>query len=130
MEKVVLIVCLVISIGCYVLSFLHFKEKGFLFNNAYIYASKEERKKMDKKPHYRQSAIVFLGLGTVFLFNGIQGFVESDWPFQLVIGLMICTLVYAVVSSYFIEKKKKRKAKKAEKMKKAGKQLRKGKMKM
>ncbi len=27
-----------------------FMERGFLLNNAYIYATKEERKTMDKKP--------------------------------------------------------------------------------
>ena len=42
-----------------VVSIRSFQNKGFLFNNAYIYASKEERGKMDKKPYYRQSAIVF-----------------------------------------------------------------------
>lgn len=117
MEKLVLIFCLVVAVACYVFSFLHFKQKGFLFNNAYLYASKEEREKMDKKPHYRQSAIVFLGIGTIFLLNGLQCLVEADWPFQLVIGLSICTLVYAALSSYIIEKKKKQAAKKAEQMK-------------
>ena len=36
---------------------IHFLEKGFLFHNAYIYASPEERKTMSKKPYYRQTAI-------------------------------------------------------------------------
>ena len=34
-----------------------FTERGFLLNNAYIYATKEERETMDKKPYYRQSAV-------------------------------------------------------------------------
>ena len=33
------------------ISVLQFLEKGFLFNNAYLYAPKEERTKIDKKPH-------------------------------------------------------------------------------
>ena len=36
-----------------VVSIRSFQNKGFLFNNAYIYASKKERGKMDKKPYYR-----------------------------------------------------------------------------
>ena len=127
MEKIVLVVCLLIAVACYGISAMHFMQKGKLFNNAYLYASKEEREKMNKKPYYRQSAIVFLGLGTIFLFNAIQALVEKDWPFQMVIGLSICTLVYAVISSYFIEKKKKQEAKKAEEMRKKSKQLKKGK---
>ena len=50
-----------------VVSIRSFLNKGFLFNNAYIYASKEERGKIDKKPYYRQSAIVFCILSAVFL---------------------------------------------------------------
>ena len=30
-----------IALICFVISFLQFRKKGFLFNNAYIYASKE-----------------------------------------------------------------------------------------
>ena len=127
MEKVVLVVCLVIAVVFYGLSVMQFMQKGKVFNNAYIYASKEEREKMNKKPYYRQSAIVFLGVGTIFLLNALQAVVTSDWPFQLVVGLSICTLVYAVISSYLIEKKRKKEAKKAEEMKKKSKQLKKGK---
>ena len=127
MEKLVLGACLVIAIVFYVLSIMQFMQKGKLLNNTYIYASKEERDKMDKKPYYRQSAIVFLGVGTIFLMNAVQAVVTSDWPFQLVVGLSICTLVYAVISSYLIEKKRKKEAKKAEEMKQKSKQLKKGK---
>lgn len=48
----------VVAIACFVVSYLQFNEKGFLFNNAYIYASKQERETMDKKTHYKQSGIV------------------------------------------------------------------------
>ena len=51
---------LIIAAILAVVSIRSFQNKGFLFNNAYIYASKKERGKMDKKPYYRQSAIVFL----------------------------------------------------------------------
>jgi len=34
----------IMSIACFVLSYLQFNEKGFLFNNAYIYASKQKKK--------------------------------------------------------------------------------------
>ena len=127
MEKIVLGACLAIAVVFYVLSIMQFMQKGKLLNNTYIYASKEERDKMDKKPYYRQSAIVFLGVGTIFLMNAVQAVVTSDWPFQLVVGLSICTLVYAVISSYLIEKKRKKEAKKAEEMKMKSKQLKKGK---
>ena len=34
------IVCSILAIGAFIVSFRSFKEKGFLFNNAYLYASK------------------------------------------------------------------------------------------
>ncbi len=39
---------LALGIGAFIISYLQFKEKGYLFNNAYIWASQEERKHMDK----------------------------------------------------------------------------------
>lgn len=82
-------------------------EKGFLFNNAYIYASKQEREKMNKKPYYRQSAIVFMLLGLIFLLNAIAVLLELNWLFYIVAAVLIVTLVYAVVSSIINEKNKK-----------------------
>lgn len=58
-SMVEIIIISVVAIICFVLSYFQFKEKGFLFNNAYIYASKQERDTMDKKLHYKQSGLVF-----------------------------------------------------------------------
>jgi hypothetical protein len=76
-----------------------FMNKGFLLNNAYLYASRQERETMDKKPHYRQSAIVFLLLGCIFLLNGLQVLLNAPWIFYAVMVLVIVTLGYAIVSS-------------------------------
>lgn len=101
------IVLVAISIICFVFSYLQFNEKGFLLNNAYIYASKQERKNMDKKPHYKQSGIVFLLIGTIFLINAVDIILQTGWLFYLVICIAIITIVYAIVSSVIIEKRKK-----------------------
>lgn len=66
MDLVMAIVVLLLSIVCAVISVLQFKEKGVLLNNAYIYASKQERENMDKTPHYRQSGIVFALISAIF----------------------------------------------------------------
>ena len=97
----------VIAIICFVFSYLQFNEKGFLFNNAYIYASKQERKNIDKKPHYKQSGIVFLLIGIIFLINIIDIILQTIWLVYLVIGVVIVAIVYAIVSSVMIEKRKK-----------------------
>lgn len=56
---IVAIVLSVIAVASFSINFLQFNEKGFLFNNAYLYASKKEKETMDKKPQYKQSGIVF-----------------------------------------------------------------------
>ena len=97
----------VIAVICFIFSYLQFNEKGFLFNNAYIYASKQERKNMDKKPHYKQSGIIFASIGIIFLIDAIDIILQTGWLLYLVIGVAIVAIVYAIVSSVMIEKRKK-----------------------
>lgn len=97
----------VIAIVCFVISFLQFNEKGFLLNNAYIYASKKEREAMDKKPHYKQSGIIFLLSGIILTILAFDMILRTGWLFYLVIGIGIITIVYAIVSSIMIEKRRK-----------------------
>ena len=94
-----------ISAGLFVISFRSFREKGFLFHNTYIYASKQERERMIKKPYYRQSAIVFLLPGTVFALNGTAILLGTDWLFWLVGITIAATIVYAVISSIVMERR-------------------------
>lgn len=106
-EIVPLIILLCISIGSFVLAYFQYKEKGVLINNAYIYATKDERRKMNKKPHYRQSAIVFAFIGVIFLLNAIEMLIRSGWVFGVSIALMIILVVYAIVSAIVIERRAK-----------------------
>ena len=96
----------IVAIMCFVFSYLQFNEKGFLFNNAYIYASKEERKLMDKKPHYKQSGIVFLMIGIIFAINAIDMILKTGWLFYVVMFIAVIAIIYAIASSIIIEKNK------------------------
>lgn len=93
------VVLFVITAACWVLAVLSFLGKGFLLNNAYIYASREEREQMDKKPYYRQSGIVFSLIGVVFALNGLEMLLKAEWIFYLVIATLVLTVVYAIFSS-------------------------------
>ncbi len=104
-EIISLVTLFLISMGAFVMSYFQFKEKGFLLNNAYIYATKETRKTMNKKPHYRQSAIVFFQLGIIFLLMAIEMLLDTGWILGIVIGLMILLIIYAIASSIKILKK-------------------------
>ena len=101
------IVLSVIAITCFVFSCLQFCGKGFLFNNAYIHASKQEREAMNKKPYYIQSGIVFVLIGIIFSINALDMILQTDWLFYLVIGIVIVAIVYGIVSSVIISKKQK-----------------------
>jgi hypothetical protein len=99
------IIMFVFSVILFLISIRHFRKKGFLFNNAYIYATKEERERTDYAPYYRQSAIVFLLIAVQFLMIGF--YAVTKWtPFLvaefIVIVLMLC---YAIISSRRIGRK-------------------------
>lgn len=107
-ELIAAIICFLIAGGCAFICVRQFTEKGFLFNNAFIYATKEARAKMDKKPYYRQSAIVFLLLSAVFVVLGLS-VVLQIWKLQLLeLPLLIGALVYAIISTIRIEARKKK----------------------
>ena len=106
-EIIIASILFAVSVFLFFMSVRSFMEKGFLFNNAYIYASKQDREKMNKKPHYRQSAIVFLLFGLIFLLNTIAVLLKVNWIFYIVVVVVIITLIYAIVSSIIIDKNNK-----------------------
>lgn len=89
----------VIAVACLVISVMQFKEKGFLFNNAYIWASKQQREAMDKKPHYRQSGIVFVLCAAIFFCVALECILLTDWLWFVIDALTIAALIYAIASS-------------------------------
>ena len=106
-ERVFAIVVFIIAVALAVISYRSFKNRGFLINNAYIYASKEEREIMDKKPHYKQSAIVFLLLSIIFIVIGLSIVIQDSRLNLIEIPLVLGTLVYAIVSSIQISRNEK-----------------------
>ena len=79
--------------------------KGFLFNNAYIYANKKEREHMNKKPYYIQTGIVFISLSIASCLEGFNALLRYDVFFVLFIIIIVVTLVFAIVSTIYIDKK-------------------------
>lgn len=104
MEKVMTIIFGILSVILFTISLLHMYEKGFLINNAYIYASKEEREKMNKKPYYRQSGIVFMFLGIIFLLNAFNAELKTIGLFIAILVIVVIIIVYAIVSTRSIDK--------------------------
>lgn len=105
-EIIMGIVVFILSLIAFVISILSFMQKGFMFNNAYIYATKEERENMNKRPYYRQTAITFLLIGIIFLLLGIDVLIKISWLSYVTIMLAVVTLIYSIVSTVKIERKK------------------------
>ena len=99
---VILMIAAVIS---FVLSYRQYNEKGALLNNTYIYASGQEREKMDQKPYYRQSAVIFLMVGVIFLILAADMYFRTTWLVYCSVSGAVLTVVYAIVSSIQIKKK-------------------------
>lgn len=103
-QMIIGIIFLALGIGAFVISYLQLKEKGYLFNNAYIWASQEERKQMDenkerKKPHYRQSGVAFMLIGFILIIYA--AYIATDWIWLYVAFwvFILIAIIYAVVSS-------------------------------
>ncbi|MBE6639882.1 MAG: DUF3784 domain-containing protein [Ruminococcaceae bacterium] len=93
------IICGIFALIALIISIRSFKEKGFLFNNAYIWASKQEREQMNKKPHYRQTAIVFALLAAAFICMTIETVLATGWLWIGTVTICIAVIVYAIASS-------------------------------
>ena len=79
-------------------------ERGYLFNNAWIYATKKERESMNKKPYYRQSGIVFCLLGLLFTVIGLYAILQDSRLLWLEAALAAGAVAYAIVSTLRIMK--------------------------
>ena len=102
------IIFLVLAVGVFVISYFQFKEKGYLFNNAYFWASQKERRRMDeekesKSPYYRQSGFAFMLLGIICLIFAVYIITSWIWMYISVWLSVIIAIIYAIVSSIIIE---------------------------
>lgn len=106
-EMIVIIIIGMCSLCCFVIRVLQFNQKGWLFNNTYIYASKEEKETMDKTHYYRQSAVVFALLTGMFFIIVMGVVFKKEWLFVVEGIFLVVTVIYAVLSSITIAKQKK-----------------------
>ena len=100
--KILAVLMFIAAVLCAVASIRAFMEKGYLFNNKYIYASKQQREQMtdeEKKPYYRQTAITFLLLSAMWLFNGLYVLTKSG-AFLAVTTVVAFVMFFYVIASY------------------------------
>ena len=93
-----------LAAGLFFLGVRQLLERGYLFNNAWIYATKKERESLNKKPYYRQSGIVFCLLGLLFTLIGLHAILQDSRLLWLEAALVVGTIAYAILSSLRIMK--------------------------
>ena len=107
-DRIGVIINFLLMVLCFFISARQFAERGFLFNNAYLFATKEERERMRKKPYYRQSAIVFCLLGAVFFVGALSIAIQNKKLLLLEIPLIVGAIIYVIISSVKIGKQTKK----------------------
>lgn len=73
--------------------------KGPILSNTYLFASKEERSKIDKKAEYHMVSVVFGILATTFAFLTVYTITSWNACLYIVFALIICVIIYAVKES-------------------------------
>ena len=93
-----------IALGIY--TFFAARGKGPILSNSYLFLSKEERAKVDKKAEYKLVSVVFGGLTGVFLLLTVQIF--TGWKFLRIPMwlLVLFLLVYAIADAIKTEMQK------------------------
>ena len=94
----------ILTITAYTLSLLGFLGKGIIIDDNYVFSSKEKRQRMNKTAYQLQSAMVFLGIGTMFLLYLLRLLTDIVLLYYVAIIIGSITMVYAIISHYIIKK--------------------------
>lgn len=78
--------------------------KGPILSNTYLFASKEERNKIDKKAEYHMVSVVFGMLATIFAFLTVYIITSWNTCLYIVFLLVVCVIVYVVKEAIESEK--------------------------
>ena len=80
--------------------------KGPILSNAWIFLTSEQKKRENKRPHYRLVTVVFGLLALAFVFLALQVLTDRNWC-GIVAGVLIAAdLIYAVADAIKTEKMK------------------------
>ncbi len=98
-DIVVGVFCLLLGVGCAVLSLFQFLEKGVPLNNAYLWASESQRRGLDLPALFRQSAITLALAAVLMLLIGAECLLHTDVLLIFVGPVTLATLLYVILSS-------------------------------
>jgi len=82
----------ILSLSMLIYALFTSKEKGPILSNNYLFTTKEEREKIDKKAEYHRVTVVFGILGIIFLLLTIELLTMWNW-LNYFIGIFIVVLI-------------------------------------
>ena len=83
--------------------------KGLILSNAWIFLTEEQKKREDKRPHYRLVSVVFGGLAGAFIMMAVNALTGWIWTAILAGVLILFVLVYAIADAIRTEMRRNRK---------------------
>ena len=89
----------ILSVVLYIYVSFAARGKGPILSNTYLFATKEERKKMDLKAEYRLATVVYSLVATAFALLTVFIICEKDLVLFLAVAVLAAALVYAVRES-------------------------------
>lgn len=75
------------------------REKGPILSNTYMFSSKKERERIDKKAEYKLVSIVFGCLTISFSLLTLYTFTLWKWVYGLFWGVVAFVVVYAIIDA-------------------------------
>lgn len=81
--------------------------KGPILSNGWIFLTAEQKKREDKRPHYRLVSVVFGCLAGTFALGAVN--ILTDWVWAAILSgvLILFALVYAIADAVRTEKHRK-----------------------
>ncbi len=95
-----------VSLLCGIYACFAARGKGPILSNTYLWATPEERKRLDLHAEYRLVAVVFAGLGAAFGFLSAYIFLHVGWARIAVWIAAAFVVCYAVFESIKTERQK------------------------
>ena len=92
----------ILAVVCLHVAYNQKKETGFIYTNAWLWASAEKRANMDdriKKAEYRVGRNVFFLIAILFLLLSARIIFSLTWLIHAVHAIIIILVIYAIFSS-------------------------------
>ena len=100
-----LIILILLAVTSLIFSILAFMGKDIILDDAYLKASEEERKTMDKKAYRLQAATIFLCIAIMTACNALRAIMHMPVFTYLAGVCFVIGVIYAFASHYAIKKK-------------------------